>query len=217
MKKIILALCLLAGTFAKAQTDTSEQTLLNIFLHTKDDSAFITRYSQIPYDLYEIDRSMPTITPYTGEQDSIIFNALPDQLIGPFYTDEYKAYIKLVACDTNYLLHAGNLYVNPDKHGGKSKAKKIAKQLQKQAQSGAISFDQLCHASTDDNNPNPDCELKPFFAQVMVPEFSNMIIGKKAGEILLIESRYGCHVVKVLTPSSLQRYRVVYTMLVLKR
>lgn len=212
MKVLFTLLTLLFLTAANAQVDQID--ILNEFVTTKNDSAFLTKYSKQPFQRYSAEQ---TTLPHTFDpiDSTIFYHHNKGDILGPYYLDSFVIYLKVTAVDSLIRMKAGNIWLNPETRG-KDSIKMLAAQIVKNV-SKTGDYNAMCMQYNDDKNRNYDCSLEWFFQGAMVSEFEKEVIHRKKGEIFIVPTQFGLHVVKILENPVLDRARVEFVMLYFDR
>jgi peptidyl-prolyl cis-trans isomerase D len=213
MRILLLFFCLMA-ILKPLYAQKDEIDLLNEFLTTTNDSIFITQYSKEPFERYRAERS---VLPHQFDPlDSMIFyHRNVGEITGPYYLDSSVCYIKVTGADSSVRMHVGNLWLNP-KTRGKDSCEILIQSLLAQANQNE-NFDDLCKLYADDHNQNRDCALAWFYEGTMVSEFQDAVIHHAKGEVLIVDTRFGKHLVKILDNPIYDRYAVEYVILYLDK
>lgn len=162
------------------------------FRITPNDSLFAANNSdvKIPYTYLskgKLDQSV----------DSVIFDYPAGSFYGPkFSGDSYKL-VKVVS--SRYSpdsVKASHILIAPAQVGGDDKALKLADSLKKLVQAGG-SFANLAKQYSVDGSKDKGGELGTFARGAMVTEFENAAFDGKTGDIKVVKSQFGIHVIKI--------------------
>jgi parvulin-like peptidyl-prolyl isomerase len=163
------------------------------FKVTKNDSLFVINNGDAPF-AYS--------TYYRGElagfMESMFFNANVNDVIGPLFIDGYAMLFKVAAFDSTYKMRASQIYIKPEGKNSKDSlnaVKKANKYLQ-QVKKGA-DFAQLATKYSEDETSKTGGDLGWFNEGTMVKEIENAVMQAKKGDIFVVRSPYGAHVIKV--------------------
>ncbi len=129
--------------------------------------------------------------------DSVIFNYPAGTFYGPKFSDNSYKLIKVV--DSRYSpdsVKASHILINPEQVGGEQKALKLADSLKSLVQAGAR-FGELASKYSVDGSKDNGGELGTFGRGAMVPEFENAAFNGKAGDVKVVRSQFGIHVIKI--------------------
>lgn len=196
---IILLLYLTTG-----QGQTKDQLkIIEKFKSTKNDSMFIMKYSDKKEFSFKIDIWLGR---KLDEVDSIVFHSNVGDVVGPFETDTHYVWIKVVRADSSLKMRVGNIWINFKSNGWDSAYVKARKVLDKAIQE--VPFDDLCTLYSEDNNKKYECDLGWFWDGMMVKEFSQEIKRRKKGDVFIVKTEYGWHVVKMLDDPRLDKISV---------
>jgi parvulin-like peptidyl-prolyl isomerase len=189
---------------ARKDVQTWAEVRKSYFRTTKDDSLFVTLNSDAPYEVSVYNR---------GELDSFMepmfFNSRPGDVIGPLFLEEYAVIFKIAAFDSTYRIKASHIYVKP---GGSSRkdtlqAVKKASQYLERVKKGE-DFNQLATKYGNDDTAKEGGELGWLWEGTMVPEFEKAMATAKKGDVFVVKSAIGAHVVKIMEDKVIERGRV---------
>jgi peptidyl-prolyl cis-trans isomerase D len=169
--------------------------LLPDFIASKDDSLFVQINSE---------NKTPLAFQKKGELepklDSIMFKEAPGFIYGPYLSNGSYKIAKLV--DARMLpdsVKARHILLTPTESGG-SMEKTLARadSLKKLIESGKGSFATLAPSfSIDKASGTKGGELGTFGRGAMVPAFETAVFNGKKGEIKIVTSQFGVHVVEI--------------------
>lgn len=162
------------------------------FRTTPNDSLFSANNSdvKIPYSYISKGKLDPAV-------DSVIFNYPAGSFYGPKFSGNSYKLVKVV--DNRFSpdsVKASHILINPAQSGGDDKAFKLADSLKKLAQSGS-SFAELATKYSVDGSKDKGGDLGTFARGAMVPEFENAAFDGKTGDIKIVRSQFGIHVIKI--------------------
>lgn len=129
--------------------------------------------------------------------DSAVF-ALP---VGSFYGptlkgSSYKMVKVLATRMSPDSVKASHILLDPTKLGGEEQAKKLADSLKGLINKGG-NFAELAKQYSVDGSKDKGGELGTFARGAMVPEFENAAFDGKPGDIKVVKSQFGYHVIKI--------------------
>lgn len=162
------------------------------FKTTPNDSLFAANNSdvKVPYTYLTKGKLDPAV-------DSVVFNYPVGAFYGPkFSGDSYKL-VKVV--DSRFSpdsVKAAHILINPSQVGGEDKAFKLADSLRTLAQSGSA-FADLAKKFSVDGSKDAGGDLGTFARGAMVPEFENAAFNGKAGDLKVVKSQFGVHLIKI--------------------
>jgi parvulin-like peptidyl-prolyl isomerase len=183
------------------------------FQTTKEDSLFISKYSELPYQIQTKDYLLNTDT--TG--NSLFRDLLSGkvgEVYGPYITDSSLYYIKILDADTSYRCRVGNIWIDINK--GREAAVEQANRILAEVNQGK-DYNLYCGMYSDDKNKKNDCDLGWVYNKIMVEPFATEITKHKKGDVYLVETIYGFHVVKSLADPYKARQVVKYVCLSIKK
>lgn len=210
MKTRFLFIILSINFSLSAQKDIDKE-IVKGFEQTKQDSIFLSKYSDVPY---QIEMGM-----YNNMRTDTISDVLYNDLIqgsvghvyGPFQNETSVFYIKIIQSKSTYKTHVGNIWIDIKK--GREKANKQATEIYESIKKGK-SFDTACKAYSDDKNNQQDCDLGWVDNTSFVEPFATEITKHKKGEVYVVETSFGFHVVKALDDPNMDSQVVQYIKLV---
>ncbi|RZL07956.1 MAG: peptidylprolyl isomerase, partial [Pedobacter sp.] len=129
--------------------------------------------------------------------DSVVFNLPAGSYYGPVFSGNSYKLVKVV--DTRFSpdsVKASHILINPSKLGGTDKALKLADSLKTLVQNGA-SFASLAAQYSEDGSKEQGGDLGTFARGTMVPEFENASFNGKAGDLKVVTSQFGVHLIKI--------------------
>ena len=94
-------------------------------------------------------------------------------------------------------VRASHILIDPAKLGGEDNAKKLADSLKLLALKGG-NFAQLAATYSVDGSKDKGGDLGTFGRGAMVPEFENAAFDGKTGDIKVVKSQFGYHVIKIV-------------------
>ncbi|WP_285009915.1 peptidylprolyl isomerase [Pedobacter faecalis] len=162
------------------------------FRTTSNDSLFSAVNSdvKIPYTYLTKGRLDP-------EVDSAVFSLPSGSFYGPKLSGNSYKLVKVV--DTRFSpdsVKASHILLNPTKLGGVDRAKKLADSLKTLIQNGA-SFANLASTYSEDGSKDQGGDLGTFARGRMVPEFENAVFNGSVGELKVVSSQFGVHLIKI--------------------
>jgi peptidyl-prolyl cis-trans isomerase D len=162
------------------------------FKTTPNDSLFAANNSdvKVPFTYISKGKLDPAV-------DSVIFNYPVGGFYGPKFSGNSYKLIKVV--DSRFSpdsVKAAHILINPAQVGGDDKAFKLADSLKKLAQGGG-NFAELAKKYSVDGSKDKGGDLGTFARGAMVPEFENAAFNGKAGDIKVVKSQFGIHVIKI--------------------
>ncbi len=173
------------------------QDLLEIkdeFTKTKEDTFFINQNSDVPEDFLEVSeegKSFPT------EVDSLIFHSDSGTVIGPFRDGEAFKLVKIMGFrmypDSAKARHILVRIANGDTVAAKTKADSIMSIVKRQNnfEEMALKFSEDFQSAQDSGN------LGWFKPRSMVPEFDTACFQGKVGELQMVQTQFGFHILQV--------------------
>lgn len=159
---------------------TNEEQLINTVSETKYPVRFYTRNQLSP------------------GLDSVIFNAESGTIVGPFLSDGSYEIAKVL--ETKFSpdsVEASHILLNPIAEGGVDAAKAKADSIRGLLQSGESIAALAVEYSIDEGSKVNGGSLGTFTRGRMVPEFEEAAFGGNAGDVVVVESNFGVHIIKI--------------------
>jgi len=198
------------GLFGQKPIDA--QMLIN-FETAKDDSVFLRRFSDEPYSLNIIDFINGNDTTGNKLYSDLLYGKI-GKVYGPYTTDTSVFYIKIRNADTSHKCRVGNIWI--DIKRGREVALEQAKRILTEVNQGK-EYNLYCVMYSDDQNKEIDCDLGWFYNKIMLEPFATEITKHKKGEVFLVETSFGFHIVKSLADPFKERQVVKYVSLARKK
>jgi len=130
--------------------------------------------------------------------DSVMFSAAKGTVYGPYFSNGSYKIAKLVdervGPDS---VKASHILLNPAVEGGVDKAIAKADSLKKLLQSGKPFAELATKFSTDKTSAEKGGALGTFGRGAMVPAFEEAVFNGKAGDIKIITTQFGVHLIKI--------------------
>jgi peptidyl-prolyl cis-trans isomerase D len=180
---------------SKADTDTIKAQITKLvpdFKTTKDDSSYVamnadTKNEEIRWEHKgQLDPKV----------DSLMLNAAPGFVYGPYLSSGSFKISKLIASETGPdSVKARHILVQGASLPAMQKTADSIKQL---IQSGKANFaDMALKYSADKGSAEKSGELGMFARGAMVPQFEDAAFNGKKGEITTVVSQYGVHIIEI--------------------
>jgi len=138
--------------------------------------------------------------------DSLMFNSTIGTTFGPFIENNMFQMARLVDTQvrpdslraSHILISYKGTNVNPDTKLTKAQAKAKADSIYAIVKNNAAKFDELASTINDDKtSAKTKGDLNWFADGMMVPEFNKAVIEGKVGDVKVVESQFGYHVIKI--------------------
>jgi peptidyl-prolyl cis-trans isomerase D len=137
--------------------------------------------------------------------DSIMFNAAKGDVYGPFISNGSYKVAKLIDSRMSPdSVKARHILINPAAEGGLDKAKSKADSLKKLIQGGA-DFAALAAKYGTDGSKDKGGDLGTFARGAMIPAFENAVFDGKPGQVLVVNTQFGVHVIQIEKQIGLSR------------
>jgi len=162
------------------------------FKVAKNDSLFAAVNSdvKVPYTYLTKGKIDPAV-------DSAVFALPAGSFYGPKLSGNSYKVVKVV--DTRFSpdsVKASHILINPAKVGGEDKAVKLADSLKGLIAKGG-NFAELAKNYSEDGSKDKGGDLGTFARGTMVAEFENAAFGGSPGEIKVVKSQFGVHVIRI--------------------
>jgi peptidyl-prolyl cis-trans isomerase D len=129
--------------------------------------------------------------------DSAIFAANKGDVVGPFLNNGVYEIAKVLDSRMSPdSVDASHILLNPAMEGGIDKAEAKADSLKSEVQKGK-SFALLAAEFGTDGSRENGGELGTFARGAMIPEFEEAVFNGKPGDLLVIKTQFGVHLVKI--------------------
>ncbi|WP_448105255.1 SurA N-terminal domain-containing protein [Pedobacter panaciterrae] len=129
--------------------------------------------------------------------DSVVFNLPAGSFFGPKFSGNSYKLVKVI--DTRFSpdsVKASHILLDASKLGGVDKAVKMADSLKGLIQKGA-SFATLAAQYSVDGSKDKGGDLGTFSRGQMVPEFENAAFNGSVGDLKVVTSQFGVHLIKI--------------------
>jgi len=162
------------------------------FRASKSDSLFsaINSDVKVPYAYMAKGKLDPSV-------DSVVFALPAGSFYGPVFSGNSYKLVKVI--DTRMSpdsVKASHILLDATKMGGVDKAVKMADSLKGLVQKGA-SFSALAKMYSVDGSKDKGGELGTFARGQMVPEFENAAFNGQTGDLKVVTSQFGVHLIKI--------------------
>jgi peptidyl-prolyl cis-trans isomerase D len=162
------------------------------FSNSKNDSLFAAVNSdvKVPYAYLPKGKLDPAV-------DSAVFSLPAGSTYGPTLTGNSYKLIKVV--DSRFSpdsVKASHILIDPAKLGGVDRAIKLADSLKTLIQKGG-DFAKLAAEYSVDGSKDKGGELGTFTRGQMVPEFENAAFNGKVGDLQIVRSQFGVHLLRI--------------------
>ncbi len=170
------------------------QNLKPEFEKTDNDTLFVNRESDLRFNARWLPKGE-----LGGEVDSILFAAEKGYVHGPYLEGQTYRMAKLIgvkmAPDS---VQARHILVRPETYNSQEKAKVVADSLMALIKGGA-DFAELAKANSEDPGSGAEGgDLGWFQEGQMVPSFNDACFDGKKGDLTMVQSRFGYHIIEVM-------------------
>jgi peptidyl-prolyl cis-trans isomerase D len=185
---------------AEYNESTKQTDTILGFRNTSNIGEFLDRYSDIKFD---------TIFKSRGELPvqfaDTLLNLKVGETYGPYRDGNYFKISKMVARKAEGSVKASHILVayegaqraNPEVKRTKEEAEERAKELLRDSKKAGADFAELAKANSDGGSAPTGGDLGFFRREKMVPAFSDFAFANKIGNIGMVETEFGFHVIKV--------------------
>ena len=170
----------------------SMEKLANDFKSAPNDSLFAAVNSdvKVPYQYIGKGKLSPSI-------DSVIFNYPAGSIYGPVFSGDSYKLIKVVGAKSSPdSAKVSHILIDPNKVGGMEQAQKMGDSLKTVILNGG-NFALLASMYSVDGSKDQGGSLPAFIHGTMVPEFEEASFNGRPGDIKVITSQFGVHVIKI--------------------
>lgn len=181
---------------SKADSTAAYEQIENLkeeLIKTEDDSLFVSVNSDTKYPVRFYTRGQ-----LNPGLDTVLFNREAGDMIGPILSNGVYQVAKVM--DTKMSpdsVEASHILLNPAAEGGVDKALAKADSIKTLLQ-GGDSFSALAvEFSVDEGSKVNGGNLGTFPRGQMIPEFENAVFDGKAGDVAVVNSQFGVHVVRI--------------------
>lgn len=171
----------------------------------KDDSLFasINSDNKYPFTYVKKGQLSPSL-------DSVVFNVAAGTTVGPFLNNNAYEIAKVVSTTVSPdSVKASHILLDPAAEGGVDKALAKADSIKGLIQKGDNFAALAVQFSKDPESKTNGGELGTFTRGRMVPEFENAVFEGKTGDIKVVKSQFGVHVIKIEKQSGSSKYAKV--------
>ncbi|MVZ61709.1 peptidylprolyl isomerase [Sphingobacterium humi] len=172
------------GNIQKLKTDLQAATNDSSFVSINSDNKYPVKY-------YSKGQLSPAL-------DSVVFNAASGTTVGPYLTQGVYEIAKVI--ETKFSpdsVKASHILLNPATEGGVDKALKKADSIKTLLANGASMAALAVEFSEDTGSKNNGGDLGTFTRGRMIPEFEEAAFSGAPGEIKVVNSNYGVHILKI--------------------
>lgn len=176
-----------------ASTLSTIQQMKAELINSTNDSLFVNINSDNKYPVTYFQEGQLSVG-----LDSLIFKAAPGNTVGPVLSNGAYEIAKVI--DTKLSpdsVQASHILLNTTAEGGVVQAKAKADSIQSLIQNGD-SFSALAvQFSVDEGSKVNGGDLGTFARGQMIPEFENAVFDGKTGEVLVVNSQFGTHIIRI--------------------
>ncbi|MFV5702883.1 peptidylprolyl isomerase [Flavobacterium sp. XS2P12] len=190
---------LLNGSVVYNQATGKNDTLPG-FRTTTNTIEFVNSNSDVPYDsTYIAKKDLPAV-----DADKL-FNLAPGQVYGPYKFGQYYCVSKSMGMKPGVNAKASHILIsyegtqvpNQKERRTKEEAKAKAEVVLAQVNANPESFLMLAFTSSDDSSAQQGGDLGYFGPNAMVKPFNDFVFNNSIGNIGLVETPFGFHIIKI--------------------
>ncbi len=161
---------------------------------------FVNDNSDVPFDSLYVSREK-----LFGEYAEALYNLEVGQLYGPYKEDNAYKYSRMLAKKPNAEVRASHILIAYKGSMASKENTTLTKEEAKAKAEGLLArikagedFATLAQANSDDSSNAPNGgDLNFFTPGTMVPAFNDYVFSAKVGDVGLVETDFGFHVVKI--------------------
>lgn len=181
---------------SKADSTAAYEQIENLkteLINTEDDSLFVSINSETKYPVRFYTRGQ-----LNPGLDTVLFNRNTGDVIGPILSNGVYQVAKVMETKMSPdSVEASHILLDPAAEGGVDKAMAKADSIKKLIQDGD-SFSALAvEFSVDEGSKVNGGSLGAFPRGQMIPEFENAAFDGKEGDVVVVNSQFGVHVIRV--------------------
>jgi len=176
-----------------AATKSIIEQLKSELINSNNDSLFAVTNSDTKYPFIYLRKGQ--VSPAL---DSVIFNTTAGTTVGPYLSNGVYEIAKVV--DAKFSpdsVQASHILLNDAAEGGVDKAKAKADSIKGLIEKGESFAALAIQFSMDQQSKVNGGDLGTFPRGRMVPEFDEAVFSGKPGQVVIVTSRYGTHIIKI--------------------
>lgn len=191
-------------TSRKEDTTTAEKWInqqIDAFKTAKNDSSFVARVGRTSFK-----NTFQRRGEFPADIEERIFAADSGQVIGPFFDNGTYKLAKIVDTKTDsvYFYKASHILIKPE---GAAEADSVAamnkaKEIMNKIKAGSDFAQMAMENSQDQSNAAKGGDLGWFQASTMVKRFGDAVARANSGDLFVVRTEFGAHVVKITAPRS---------------
>jgi len=168
------------------------QKLKNELAASTNDSSFVNINSENKYPVRYYGKNQ-----LSAALDSVVFNAAPGTVVGPFLTQNVYEIAKVISVKNSPdSVNASLIVIDPAAEGGLDKAKAKADSIKNLVLAGGNFSTLAVEFSADPQTKNNGGEL-PTLTRGAIPELDEVLFDGVTGDVKVVPTNNGVHVVKV--------------------
>src|SRR5690606_9313081 len=176
-----------------AATKSVIEQLKSELINSTTDSLFaaVNSDTKYPYTYLRKGQVSPAL-------DSVIFNSPIGTTVGPFLSQDRFEIAKVVESKFSPdSVKASHILLNPTAEGGVDKAQAKADSIKGLIQQGESFAALAIQFSLDEGSKINGGDLGTFARGQMVPEFDEAVFSGKTGDVVIVNSRFGTHIIRI--------------------
>jgi parvulin-like peptidyl-prolyl isomerase len=142
--------------------------------------------------------------------ENMFFNSRVGEVLGPLFIEEYAMIFKVAGYDSTYRTRASHIYIKPEGKSRKDtlRAVKKANEYLESIKKGE-DFSQLAAKYSQDETAQTGGDLGWLWEGAMLKEFDEALVKANKGDVFVLKTSIGAHVVKVTEDKVKDRGRVI--------
>jgi len=176
-----------------AATKSAIEQLKAELIASTNDSLFAVSNSDVQYPATYLRKGQ--VSPAL---DSVLFNAAVGTTVGPFLSNDAYEIAKVI--DAKFSpdsVKASHILLNTTAEGGVDEATTKADSIKRLIQQGESFAALAIQFSVDQGSKVNGGDLGTFPRGQMVPEFEEAAFSGKAGDVVIVNSRFGTHIIRI--------------------
>ncbi len=173
-----------------------------------NDSLFVTRKGSASNGF--VFRSQFKDLPESMEEE--VFASDSGTVIGPRLDKGVYKVVKVsaVKMDTNYIYKASHILIRPEGNTKEDtlKAEATAREVYEKLKKGGDFSEQAMEKSQDPGSAAKGGDLGWFTADKMIPKFAAAVKKAKNGDLVMVTTEFGVHIIKVTAPKSNKKLKI---------
>ncbi len=189
-------------TYCQEKTDINKWK--QDFANSTNDSVFVSKYGNKPFQITLKKKTFDNL--YPKQDDEKYFNAPVGTVLGAYDYGKNWKFIKIIGFEYSYRMNASHILLKSDKFN--EKINKRGEALVKKIKNGQ-DFGKMAAMNSDDiANRNAGGDLDWFYEGEMIPEFEKAVLQHHIGDVFIVWTEYGLHIIKINHEKVKDKYAV---------